>query len=224
MQVTTPDDVRRVSDACRAHGVLLVADEVATGFGRTGTLFASEQCALDADILAIGKGITGGYLPLSATVVTRPVYESFLGPDLSERTFYHGHSYSGNALACAVALRHVELLDEWDVLANVVARADQLAALVADTLASRPEVRAIRQRGLMMGIELDPPDDGMRWGRRVCAAAVERGVLLRPLGDVVVIMPPLTTTESEIERIVDTLDRALDAACRTDAIVESAER
>jgi adenosylmethionine-8-amino-7-oxononanoate aminotransferase len=210
MEVADPDDVHRVVTAAQARGVLVIADEVATGFGRTGTLFASEQCRIRPDLLVVGKGITGGYLPLSATVASRRVYEAFLGPDLSEATFYHGHSYSGNALACAVARAHLDLIVGGEVLANVRDRAAELAKLLGERIAGRPEVAAVRQRGLMVGVELAPPAEGLRWGRRVCAAAVERGVLLRPLGDVVVLMPILTSTGDEIERIVDTLDAALD--------------
>ena len=117
---------------------------------------------------------------MSATVAAGPVFEAFLGPDLSEKTLYHGHSYSGNALAAAVALRHLELIDAYDVLANVRARSDELRDLLDDRIVSLPEVADVRLRGLMGGIELAPPTDGLRWGRRVCAAAVERGVLLRP--------------------------------------------
>jgi adenosylmethionine-8-amino-7-oxononanoate aminotransferase len=202
MALCTPEFMRGLADACRRHDVLLICDEVATGFGRTGTLFAVEQCGVRPDLLCLGKGITGGYLPLSATVASRAVYEAFLGPDLSERTLYHGHSYSGNALAAAVALRHLQLLDEWDVLANVRARADQLAGELAARIAPLAAVAEVRQRGLMVGIELAPPTDDLRWGRRVSAACVERGVLIRPLGDVIVLMPMLTTTEAEVERIV----------------------
>ena len=119
MEVTDPASVRRLVEAAQRHGVLVIIDEVATGFGRTGTLFAAEQCGVRADLLCVGKGISGGYLPLAATVASGRVFEAFLGPDLSERTLYHGHSYSGNALACAVGLRHLQLVDEWDVLANV---------------------------------------------------------------------------------------------------------
>lgn len=203
--VTDPASVNRVARACRETGVLFVADEVATGFGRTGTLFASEQCDVEPDLLCLGKGITGGYLPLAATVASNRVFEAFLGPDLSEKTFYHGHSYSGNALACAVALAHLTLFEERDVLGNVGARAAQLSELLASNVAGQTGVTAVRQRGLMVGVELNPPKPGSRWGRKVCAAAVERGVLLRPLGDVVVLMPILTSTSDEIEHIVDTL-------------------
>jgi adenosylmethionine---8-amino-7-oxononanoate aminotransferase len=205
MLLADPGAFGPLVEACRRHDVLLVVDEVATGFGRTGTLFASEQCGLRPDLLALGKGLTGGYLPMSATAASARVYEAFLGPDLSERTFYHGHSYSGNALAAAVALRHLQLVGEWDVLANVRARAATLRRLAGERLAPLDAVADLRLCGLMGGVELAPPADGLRWGRRVCAAAVRRGVLLRPLGDVVVLMPPLTATDAEFERIVDTL-------------------
>jgi adenosylmethionine---8-amino-7-oxononanoate aminotransferase len=211
MLVTDPGSVARVVRAAQDRGVLVIADEVATGMGRTGTLFACEQCGVQPDLLVMGKGLTGGYLPLSATAASRQVYEAFLGPDLSEATFYHGHSFSGNALACAVALRHLQLLDEWDVLANVVARADQLGGLLAERVEPLAAVAAVRRRGLMTGVELAPPGDGLRWGRRVCAEAVSRGVLLRPLGDVVVLMPMLTSTPDEIERIVGVLADSIDA-------------
>ena len=213
MLVTDPASYRPLVDACRRHDVLLVCDEVAVGFGRTGTLFASEQCDLRPDLLVLGKGLTGGYLPMSATVASERVYEAFLGPDLSERTFYHGHSFSGNALAAAVALRHLQLIDTQDVLANVEARSVTLDHLLAAEVAGLPAVGEVRQRGLMVGVELAPPADDLRWGRRVCAAAVRRGVLLRPLGDVVVLMPPLTITDAELQRIVSTLVEAIHEVC-----------
>ena len=209
MALVPPEAVAAVAAAAREHDVLVVHDEVATGFGRTGTLFASEQCGVHPDLLVIGKGITGGYLPLAATVASERVWAAFLGPDLSEKTFYHGHSYSGNALGCAVALRHLELLDEWDVLANVNARAAQLGTLLAERIEPLEGVAAVRRCGLMTGVELAPPADGLRWGRRVSAGCVDRGVLIRPLGDVVVLMPPLTTTDDEIVRIIDALEAAI---------------
>ena len=210
MLCASASDVRRLGEACRQAGTLLICDEVATGFGRTGTLFASEQCGVRPDLLCVGKGITGGYLAMSATVASGEVFGAFLGADLGPETFYHGHSYGGNALAAAVALEHLRLIEAWDVLGNVRARADQLSSLLGERVAGRAEVREVRQRGLMVGVELDPPAPGLRWGRRVCAGAVSRGVLLRPLGDVVVLMPPLTTTAEEIVRIVDALDGGLD--------------
>ncbi|MEZ5135155.1 MAG: aminotransferase class III-fold pyridoxal phosphate-dependent enzyme [Acidimicrobiales bacterium] len=209
MQVTTPEAVRRVVEAAQAAGVLVIADEVATGFGRTGTLFASEQCGIRPDLMVIGKGITGGYLPLSATVAAGPVHRSFLGPDLSERTFYHGHSYSGNALACAVALRHLALVDEWDVLTNVRARRAAGRAAggghrPAHRRGRRAPPRVDDRRGAGAAHRRAPLGSSRLRRHRRC------GVLLRPLGDVVVLMPPLTTTADEIDRIVDTLAAALD--------------
>ena len=213
MFVAEAADVAAFGRACRESGVLVVCDEVATGFGRTGTLFASEQCDLGPDVMAIGKGLAGGYLPMSATVASRAVADAFLGDDLGPATLYHGHSFGGNALAAAVARRHLELIREWDVLANVVSRGKQLSSRL-DALVLSPAVGEVRQRGLMAGVQLDPPSAGLRWGRRVCAEAVEAGVLLRPLGDVVVVMPILTSTEPEIDRIADVLEAAVRAVCR----------
>jgi adenosylmethionine-8-amino-7-oxononanoate aminotransferase len=210
MLCATPADMESLGDACRSAGVLLICDEVATGFGRTGTLFASEQCGIRPDLMCVGKGITGGYLAMSATVASGRVFDAFLGPDLGPQTFFHGHSYGGNALAAAVALEHLRLFDAWDVLTKVNERAAQLAALLHEQISGRAGVGAVRQRGLMVGVELAPPTPGLRWGRKVCAGAVERGVLLRPLGDVVVIMPPLTITAAEIARIVGALAASID--------------
>jgi adenosylmethionine-8-amino-7-oxononanoate aminotransferase len=222
IEVTDPASVRRVVDEAQRLGVLVIADEVATGFGRTGTLFASEQCGIRPDLMTIGKGLTGGYLPLAATVANRRVHDAFLGPDLSAFTFYHGHSFSGNALGCAVALAHLDLVTDPDLLAAVGDRAAELATLLDERVAPLAGVAAIRQRGLMVGVELAPPTDGLRWGRRVCAAAVARGVLLRPLGDVVVLMPMLTSTASEIERIVDTLSEAITEVAASTEVVGAA--
>jgi adenosylmethionine-8-amino-7-oxononanoate aminotransferase len=205
-------EFRRLQQACDATGVLLICDEVATGFGRTGTLFASEVCALEPDLMALGKGLTGGYLPMAVTVAGRKVYTAFLGEDLGPRTLYHGHSYGGNALAAAVALRHLQLIQEKDVLANVVTRADELAALLAERIAPLSLVKEVRQQGLMAGVELNPAP---RRGRRVCAGAVERGVLLRPLGDVVVLMPHLTFSTDEIRTMIDALKDAIEEEAAT---------
>lgn len=204
-----PGFVRAVADACRANDVLLICDEVATGFGRTGTLFALDQCGVRTDLLCLGKGLTGGYLPMSVTVASERVHAAFLGADLSGKTLYHGHSFGGNALAAAVARRHLELLSDGDVLANVRDRADQFGALLSEQVATLPTVREVRQRGLMVGVELAPPTPGLRWGRQVSAGCVRRGVLVRPLGDIVVLVPPLTVTAEEVERIVSTVAEAI---------------
>jgi adenosylmethionine-8-amino-7-oxononanoate aminotransferase len=157
--------------------------------------------------------MTAGYLPMSVTVVAGWLYESFLGDDLSARTLYHGHSYGGNALAAAVALRHLELLEAWDVLANVRERSAELHDLLHDRITPKPAVREVRLRGLMGGVELVPSTNALRLGRRVSTAAVERGVLLRSLGDTVTLMPPLTITSQELHRVVHALSDAIDDEC-----------
>ncbi len=211
MHLRPAGEFAALGSACAEHDVLLICDEVATGFGRTGALFASELCELTPNLMCLGKGITGGYLPMAATAADKRVYAAFLGEDLGERTLYHGHSYSGNALAAAVGRRHLELLDEWSVLDNVRSRAAQLSELLAEHIAPLSEVRVVRQQGLMVGVELSPPPGATRWGRRVSSECVKRGVLIRPLGDVVVVMPILTSTPEEIERIVAVLTEAITA-------------
>lgn len=209
MRIAKAGQFAQLQQACLEANVLLVCDEVATGFGRTGTLFASEQCRLRPDLMCLGKGITGGYLPMSATAASRTVYEAFLGPDLSERTFYHGHSYGGNALAAAVGLKHLELIQSMHVLDNVHARSAQLAAQLESSLRAMQAVKDIRLVGLMGAVELDTSSDP-RLPRKVCAAMVKRGVLSRSLGPVVTLVPPLTVTADEIDRIVTTLAAALE--------------
>ncbi len=210
MWMADPEHISIFREACRDTNVLFVADEVATGFGRTGAMFASDLCGIRPDIMCIGKGLTGGYLPMSATVVSESVFREFLGEDLGSRTFYHGHSYGGNALCAAVALKHLELISKWNVLDNVRARSDQLVMLLNEYVSGHELVKGVRCRGLMAGVELNPPKEGLKWGRKVCAQAVQRGVLLRPLGDVVVLVLPLTTTEDELLRVVKALKESLD--------------
>jgi adenosylmethionine-8-amino-7-oxononanoate aminotransferase len=202
------ESFRHLTDSCRDTGVLLICDEVATGFGRTGTLFASEQCALRPDLMCLGKGITGGYLPMSATIANQKVFDAFLGPDLSANTFYHGHSYGGNALAAAVALRHLQLLQSESILINVRERSTQLREALT-VIARRPSVRDVRLIGLMGAVELKTENDPLL-PRRVCAAMVRRGVLSRSMGPALTIVPPLTITAAEIDRIVTTILEALD--------------
>ncbi len=210
MLVADPQDVGEFGGACAASGVLLVADEVATGFGRTTKMFASDWAGLRPDIMCLGKGITGGYLPMSVTAASERIFDAFLGPDLSACTLFHGHSYGGNALAASVALEHLRLLERWDVLAQAAESAELLGHLLERGVAGHRAVSEIRRFGLMAGVELAPPHAEARWGRRVCAAATRRGVLLRPLGDVVVLMPPLTSTASELQVMVAALVGALD--------------
>jgi adenosylmethionine-8-amino-7-oxononanoate aminotransferase len=207
--LTVPaEEFAQLGEACRETGTLLVCDEVATGFGRTGALFASLRCGLRPDLLVLGKGLTGGYLPMSATVAADHVYRAFLGEDLGPRTLYHGHSYAGNALAAAVALAHLELLQRSGVLETVAERSLELRELLAERIAPLPAVREVRLEGLLGGVDLQAPGQ-RRLGRRVCAAAVRRGVLLRPLGDTVVLVPPLTITADELDRLVGVLRAAI---------------
>jgi adenosylmethionine-8-amino-7-oxononanoate aminotransferase len=185
----------KVRKLTKDHDVLLIADEVATGFGRTGTLWACEQEHVRPDLMCLSKGITGGYLPLAATLATDEVYNAFLGEPATGKTFYHGHTYTGNPLACAAALASLELLEQNQVLANVGCNSDLLARRLAE-LGDHPHVGEVRQKGIMAGIELVAEksaqagfDPSGRVGHRVALAARERGVVIRPLGDVIVLMP-----------------------------------
>ncbi|HEX7276927.1 MAG TPA: adenosylmethionine--8-amino-7-oxononanoate transaminase [Acidimicrobiales bacterium] len=204
MRMAPAASFARLAAACRETGVLLVYDEVATGFGRTGALFAADRCGPRPDLLCLGKGLTAGYLAMSATVVAGRVADAF---GARGRHLAHGHSYGGNALAAAVALRHLQLLDEWRVLDNVAARTAQLRRLLDERIRPLESVLDTRLCGLMGGVDVA---GGADRGRQVCAAATRAGVLLRPLGETVVLMPPLTVTGAEVERIVDALGRALD--------------
>lgn len=212
--------LRRVRELTTAHGIPLIADEVAVGFGRTGTMFACEQEQVPPDILCLAKGITGGYLPLAATIVTDEIYNAFLAAPHEGKTFYHGHTYTGNPLACAAALASLELFDKRDVLANVRANADRLARRLAP-LADHPHVGEIRQKGVMVGIELvqhretrSPFPPERRTGHRVTLAARKRGVIIRPLGDVVVLMPAPAMPGELIDRLCDVAIEAIDDAAR----------
>jgi adenosylmethionine-8-amino-7-oxononanoate aminotransferase len=204
-----PGYLKRIARACKENGVLLICDEVATGFGRTGTLFACEQEEVVPDFLCLAKGLSGGYLPLAATLTTDAVYESFLGPFESQRTFFHGHSYTGNPLACAAALASLRLFEEERTLDHVRTMAERLAAGL-EGVASLTHVGDVRQRGLMVGIELvknrktkEPYGYADRIGHRVCLAARKREAMLRALGNVIVLMPPLSIKPSEIDLLVE---------------------
>ena len=190
------------------HGILLICDEVATGFGRTGRMFASAHDAVAPDILCMGKGITGGYLPLAATVASEEIFQAFLAPYEDLKTFFHGHTYTGNALACAFALARIDIFEHHLVLENVNKRATKKLAQLTKEFAGLPHVGDIRQWGLMVGIELvrdrasrQPYAAAERIGMRVVKQARLQGVILRPLGNVIVLMPPLSITETELARL-----------------------
>ena len=217
--ITAPGGhLRRIADITRRHGVLLVVDEVATGFGRTGKLFACEHEGVEPDLLCLAKGLTGGDLPLSATLATSAVFDAFLARPEEHRTLYHGHSYSANPLCCAAALANLDVFEAEQTMAAVPAKVDALSRLLAP-LAEHPHVGEIRQRGLMVGIELvadratrDPFPEHLQVGAEVARATRPRGVIVRPLGDVVVLMPPLAMTEEELSRLVSATSAAIDEA------------
>lgn len=215
MRVMARGYLKRVERLCRRYGVLLIVDEVATGFGRTGTMFAVEQENVRPDFLCVAKSITGGYLPLAATLATEKVYRAFLGRYDEFKTFFHGHTYTANPLACAVALENLALYKRRRLLTNVRARARQLRVGLRP-LARHPHVKEIRQVGLMAGIELVadkktgaayPP--AARMGLRVCDAALRRGLWLRPLGDVLVLLPPLAINTAELDVLIQGVRAAI---------------
>ena len=201
--------------------VLLVVDEVATGFGRTGRLFACEHEGVEPDLLCLAKGLTGGYLPLSATLATSAVFDAFLARPEEHKTLYHGHSYSANPLCCAAALANLDVFDAEGTLASLPAKVEALARLLAP-LADHPHVGEIRQRGLMVGIELvadrstrEPFPEHLQVGAEVAKATRPRGAIVRPLGDVVVLMPPLCIAESQLRRLVETTAQAIGETAAT---------
>jgi len=207
--------LKAASELSQEHDVLLIVDEVATGFGRTGTLFACEQEDVVPDLMCLAKGLSGGYLPLAATVAKDEIYEVFKGG--SERTFFHGHTYTGNGLACAAGIASLKLFEEGGVLESVTAQSLHLEQALASELEGHPGVLDIRQRGLMVGVELGDRAEGQafhvehRAGRQVCLRAREHGVILRNLGDVAVLMPPLSITTEQLSQIVAATRNALDA-------------
>ncbi len=195
--------VRKLADKHRAY---LVADEVATGFGRTGRMWAVEHANVFPDLLTCGKGITGGYLPLSAVLATDEIYESFLGSPASGRTFFHGHSYTANPLCAAAAIANLDLMHEQQTVANAAAIGERIGELTK-VLADHPAVHEIRRIGTMTGIEVNSVGD--RTGFEVCRRARDHGVILRPLGDVVVLMPPLAISDEQLEELVSVTERSI---------------
>jgi adenosylmethionine-8-amino-7-oxononanoate aminotransferase len=199
-----------IADLARRHGTLLICDEVATGFGRTGEMFAVQHETVEPDLLCLGKGITGGYLPLAATLVSEAIFEQFNAPYERFEAFFHGHTYTGNPLASAVAVANLEVFERERVVERVRQRAARLTRLLDDRLAPLEHVGDIRQWGLMAGIELVRDrkrrlayDPGERVGARVIEEARRHGVIIRPLGNVIILMPPLSITEGELDLLTD---------------------
>ncbi|MFC5649947.1 adenosylmethionine--8-amino-7-oxononanoate transaminase [Paenibacillus solisilvae] len=200
---------------CRKHGVLLIADEVATGFGRTGAMFACDLEDVSPDLMVIGKGLTGGYLPLAATLATDEVYSAFYGDYQEQKTFFHGHSFTGNPLGCAAALANLKLFEDRNIVEGVRTKASFVEQKLA-ALKDRPHVGEIRQKGLMVGIELvqdkdsrAPYDWAERIGVRTSLRARELGMLTRPLGNVIVFIPPLASSQAELDAMTAILSESI---------------
>ena len=211
MLVHPPGYLRAVRELCDAFGVLLICDEVATGFGRTGTMFACEQEGVAPDFLCIAKGLTGGYMPLAATLATERVYEGFLGAPEEQRTFFHGHTYTGNPLACAAALANLDAFEQEQTIPRLQPKIRLLGELLAK-VEKMPEVAEVRARGFMVGIDLGEHDPSLRLGHRVTLEARKRGAIIRPLGDVIVLMPPLSISESDLRKLVEITVESIHAA------------
>jgi adenosylmethionine-8-amino-7-oxononanoate aminotransferase len=207
--------MRGLSELCRERGVLLIADEVATGFGRTGKLFACEHEGVRPDFMAVGKGLTGGYLPLAATLTTDEIYDAFLGSHAEMKTLFHGHSYTGNQLGCAAALGNLKLMRETQLIEGL-AEKERLIGSRAEAMRGHPYVGDVRYKGMVVGIELVADKEKKTtypWeaqvGWRVGNRAREKGLLVRPLGSVVICMPPLGSTLEELSEMLDILAEAL---------------
>ena len=213
--VQPPGYLRRVRELCDAHDVFLICDEVATGFGRTGTMFACEQEGVAPDFLCIGKGLTNGYMPLAATLTTDRIYEGFLGEHEEFRTFFHGHTFTGNPLACAAAIANLDVFEREHTLERLqskIARLDELLVGVA----AMDEVKEVRAIGFMVGIDLGEHDPALRLGHQVTLEARRRGAIVRPLGDTIVLVPPLAISKRDLGRLV-----AITAAAIREAVADS---
>lgn len=213
-----PGFVRGLRDLASQHGVLFIADEIAVGMGRTGRMWACEWEGIEPDFLCAGKGLSGGYLPVAATITTRNIWNAFLGEYAESKSFFHGHTYGGNPLGCAAALATFDVFDDEATLENVRDQAAWLAELL-EPLKEHPAVGQIRQLGLIATVELvsnrdtkQPYDWAERRGHRACQAALKKGVLLRPLGNNIVIIPPLCVESQHIQQIVDAVKFGINAA------------
>ena len=221
--ITAPSGyLKRIRELCDAFGVLLIADEVATGFGRTGRMFACQHEDVTPDLMAVSKGLTGGYMPLAATLTTEKIYETFLGRYDEWKTFFHGHSYTGNPLGCAVALANLRIFRRTGTLTKLRPKIALFSRLLKP-LAVQQHVGDIRQRGFMAGLELvkdrasrEPYPLEARVGHQVALESRRQGLLLRPLGNVLILVPPLITTSSELRRMVSILHRSIEKVTVTD--------
>lgn len=208
--------LKRVRALCTEYNVLLITDEVATGFGRTGKMFAGEHERITPDLMAISKGLTGGYMPLAATLTTDEIYRGFLGTYDEFKTFFHGHSFTGNPLGCAVALANLQVFRQEKTLSRLSAKIKMLTQWLKP-IADIPHVGDVRQRGFMVGIELVrdkatkvPYPLSAKAGHHVAAIARSKGLILRPIGNVLVLIPPLSTTAEELKKMVEILKKSIE--------------
>ncbi len=209
MIVSPPGFLKGVRSLTRKYDCLLIADEVATGFGRTGRMFACETEGVSPDLLCLAKGLTGGYMPLAATLTTEKVYKAFLGRYEEYRTFFHGHTYTGNPLGCAAALANLDVFEKEKVIERLRGKGAAFKGLL-EKFKYLPHVGDVRHSGLIAGVELvndkdtkEPYPAKERVGHKVCMEARKQGLIIRQLGDTVVIMPPLSIKEAELKRIAD---------------------
>ena len=215
MIVSPPGYLKGVRELCSRYNILMIADEVATGFGRTGKMFACNHEDVRPDILCLAKGITGGYLPLAATLTTEKIYKAFLGKYSDLKTFFHGHTYSGNQLACDAAIANLKIFSKEKTLYKMRTKINLLNKELAEMI-KFPNVGDIRQKGFMVGIEL-VKDKGSRKpypldekiGIRVCSRAREKGLIIRPLGNVIVLMPPLSISRQELKKLIQITSEAI---------------
>lgn len=215
--ITAPDGhLRRIAEITRRHGTLLLVDEVATGFGRTGTMFACEHEDVQPDIMCLAKGITGGYLPLSATLASERVFAAFLAAPEAHKTLYHGHSYAANPLCCAAALANLEVFAEEGTLDALQPKIELLEELL-EPLRGHPHVGEVRQRGFMVGIELVVDraskqgfEEAAQTGVRVIEETRKHGVIIRNLGDVLVLMPPLAISPAQLRSLVEAVQQSIE--------------
>lgn len=215
IKVANDGYLKEIKKICEKYDVLLILDEVATGFGRTGEMFACDHDNVSPDILVLGKGLTGGYLPLSATITTSEIFETFLGDHEELKAFFHGHSYSGNPLSCSAAIANLEIFEE----ENTILKAKKVIKVFEDELkefSGLKHVGSIRSKGLMAGIDLmkDPKnnisyDMNERIGKKVCDIAKREGVLIRPLGDTIVIMPPVSIKQKELKKLTKSIYKSI---------------
>jgi len=203
--------VAGVRALCDEFGALMVVDEVATGIGRTGRMWAVEHAGISPDLMTCGKGLTGGYLPLSAVLAREEVYAAFLGAPTEARTFFHGHSYTANPLCCAAAIANLRLMAERETVSHA-ARVGERIGELTKSLSLYDGVREIRRIGTMTGIEVSPV--GERTGFAVCQEARRRGVWVRPLGDVVVLMPPLAIGDDDLALLCSVVDDSIRTVVR----------